>query len=896
MHRAILAEIDMIDNYLSQVFKFVPAPSLVLLPDVPKFTIVEVNDAYLELVHMTRGDLIGKGFFEAFPNNPYNRVPPWNNLLEKLAADGLPNQSPVAKHILPWNRGGHNDTKYLISTNTPVRNDNGELAYILRTVTDVTEVTLARQTHSPFTSEKFLSETLQIARIGSWEADLINEVINWSDVVKEIHEVPADYEPGFMTAMEFYRTGEHRDAFMQAVQETIVSGKLFDLELIIDTRRGREKWVRVTGKAEVIEGICTRIYGVIQDIHGRKLVEQKLVQSHRQFESLVQTVDGIVWEADADTFEFIFISDQVRNILGYTPEEWLADPDFWQNHIHSDDREQAVGYCQQETRGLRNHTFDYRMWKADGSLVWIKDVVSVIREDNKAVVLRGLMVDVTEAKRLESLEHLEKVVLEMNSVKDSPLSSVLDTYVRGVEAMFPHSKCSLLGVKDKKLYSLAAPSLPVEYVEAINGREIGENAGSCGTAAFLKHQVIVSDIATDLRWENYRQLALPHNLLACWSYPIVLDDEVVATFAVYYDRIAVPGEDELKVIERIASILKVIFENRRNSELVKDVNERYEYVNMATNDAIYDWDLVDDHIEWGDGFFRLFGIETEMAQYPLSRWAERVHSADRESVANSLEAQLADPQQHKWSIDYRFLKTDGQYAYVEEIGYIRRNRLGKAVRMIGVLRDVTKARQEQHELKLLVSVITNTNDAVLIAESDPHDISGLKILYVNAAFTRITGHLPEEVVGKSPALLKGFSPARNDFDKLQDAIYNLEPLKGTTLRYVREGEEFFISLALLPVTDARGVHTHWIAIGHDVTDRLRYIGEIEERNHKLQEIAWMQSHVIRAPLARLMGLIDLIRNYQHSDTEKTELLDHVLTSAHALDEIIRDISSKTERI
>lgn len=408
--------------------------------------------------------------------------------------------------------------------------------------------------------------------------------------------------------------------------------------------------------------------------------------------------------------------------------------------------------------------------------------------------------------------------------------------------------------------------------------------------------MIVSDIATDLRWENYRQLALPHNLLACWSYPIVLDDEVVATFAVYYDRIAVPGEDELKVIERIASILKVIFENRRNSELVKDVNERYEYVNMATNDAIYDWDLVDDHIEWGDGFFRLFGIETEMAQYPLSRWAERVHSGDRESVANSLEAQLADPQQHKWSIDYRFLKTDGQYAYVEEIGYIRRNRLGKAVRMIGVLRDVTKARQEQHELKLLVSVITNTNDAVLIAESDPHDISGLKILYVNAAFTRITGHLPEEVVGKSPALLKGFSPARNDFDKLQDAIYNLEPLKGTTLRYVREGEEFFISLALLPVTDARGVHTHWIAIGHDVTDRLRYIGEIEERNHKLQEIAWMQSHVIRAPLARLMGLIDLIRNYQHSDTEKTELLDHVLTSAHALDEIIRDISSKTERI
>lgn len=896
MHPAVWPTNDMGNNYLSQVFKFLPAPSLVLLADVPRFTIADVNDAYLRLVHMSRNDLIGKGFYEAFPNNPYNRVPPWNNLLEKLVADGLPNQSPVSKYILPLNRNGQRDIKYLIATNTPVRCESDELAYILRTVTDVTEITVARQTHSPFTSEKFVTETLRIARVGSWEADLINEVINWSDVVKEIHEVPADYEPGFLTAMDFYHPGEHRDAFMQAVQETIVSGKLFDLELMIDTAQGHEKWIRVTGKAEIVAGICTRIYGVIQDIHEQKMVEEQLVQSHRQFESLVQTVDGIVWEADAENFEFKFISDQVRNILGYTPEEWLADPAFWQNHIYAGDREQAVRYCHRETRELRNHTFDYRMIKANGGLVWIKDVVSVIKEDGKAVALRGLMVDITEAKRLESLEHLEKVVLKMNSEKGTPLANVLDRYVRGVEAMFPHSKCSLLGVKNKRLHSLASPSLPPEYVEAINGQEIGENAGSCGTAAFLQRQVIVSDIATDPRWETYRHLALPHNLLACWSHPVMLGDEVVATFAVYYDRIAVPGEDELRVIERVASILKVIFENRQNSELVQDVNERYEYVNMASNDAIYDWDLVHDHIEWGDGFFRLFGGEADTTHYPLSRWAERVHPADRELIRKSLEVHLADPLEHKWSTDYRFMKTGGEYAYVEEIGYIRRNRQGRAVRMIGVLRDVTKMRQEQHELKLLVSVITNTNDAVLIAESDPHDISGLKILYVNSAFTRITGYLPEAVVGRSPALLKGFSPARNDFDKLQEAIYNREPLKGATLRYARDSEEFFINLALLPVTDARGVHTHWIAIGHDVTDHLRYISEIEERNHKLQEIAWMQSHVIRAPLARLMGLIDLIRNYQHSDTEKNELLDHVLTSAYALDEIIRDISSKTERI
>lgn len=758
-----------------------------------------------------------------------------------------------------------------------------------------------------------------------------------------------------------------------------------------------------------------------------------MVSKHiTQFESLIQTVDGVVWQADARTFEFHFVSDQVKRILGYTPEEWLGTPLFWQNHIHEEDRAQAVAYCQRETQEKRNHVFDYRMRKADGTFVWIKDVVSVICENGEPVLLRGLMLDITATKRLEDLEHLEKTVLEINSKKDSQLRNVLHEYLVGIEAIFPHVKCSLLGIKNNRIENWASPSLPAVYVQAIESLEIGESAGSCGTAAFRKERVIVSDIATDPLWEKYKALALPHGLLACWSHPIISDEQVIATFAVYYGKINTPDEYELKVINRVLAILKVILENRQNSELVQvtaaelaasesrlrslvdaqtnyvirtdlkgnytyynnkfeadfgwfyehsnfigancilsvaqghrhrvfetvakcleesgkvfaveldhvhqqegtksvywhfialttavgepteiqaigiDIsekklavdalqrsNERYEYVNKATNDAIYDWDMRNDHIEWGDGFYRLFGFRRSKERYPLSKWAEGVHPADREKTEASLHAELEDIAQHKWGALYRFMKADGTYAHVEEIGYIRRNRLGKAVRMIGVLRDVTRLKQEQHELKLLGSVITNTNDAVVIAESDPRDVTGLKILYVNAAFSRITGYGPGQVVGKSPAVLQGFSPARNDFERLKNAIKKLEPLKTATIRYSGMGEETFISLSLHPVADERGALNHWIAIGHDVTDRLRYISEIEEQNHKLQEIAWMQSHVIRAPLARLMGLVDLIKNYQNSETEKNELLDHILTSAYSLDEIIRDISSKTEQI
>ncbi|WAC14181.1 PAS domain-containing protein [Dyadobacter pollutisoli] len=900
----------MAHNFIHQIFNASPAPSLVLHTDSPKFTITEVNEAYLALVGRKREQLIGKGFFEAYPEYPYANTAPWKGLLDKLLDDHLPNQTPVSRFVVPVPGTGYTEVRYLVSTNTPVFNDNNEIECILRSVADVTEITKTRLNDTAFTKDKFLYDTQRIARIGSWEADVINEKLVWSDVVKEIYEVEADYEPDYTLASSFY-DDEFREQFQMAIQETLTKGTLFDLELRIMTAKGNPCWIRITGKAELLDGVCTRVHGAIQDIHNRKVVEQQLIDSRNQFESLIQTIDGIVWEADASTFEFNFVSDQVEKMLGYTPEEWLGEPDFWKNHIHPDDVEKALGYCLQETMEVRNHDFDYRMRRADGEMIWIKDMVSVIHENGKPVLLRGFMVDITETKRLVDIEHLEKTVLELNSRKGSTLRHVLNEYLLGIERIFPSMKCSIVGIVNNRLNNWAAPSLPDEYIQSIENIPIGETAGSCGTAAFTRERVIVSDIANDPRWADYREVALPHKLLACWSHPIISsDDVVIATFAAYYEKVKVPFEEEFKIIDRVIAILTVVLENRQNSEVIlasknrllglvnelQKNNERYEFVNKATNDAIYDWDLKTDHIEWGLGYYRMFGFNVMDDQYPLAKWACQVHPEDREKTEISLQKQLSDTEKSKWTADYRFRKADDTYAHVVENGYILRDRQGKAVRMIGVLRDVTRQKQEEHDLKLLSSVITNTNDMVLIAESNPDDLTGLKILYVNAAFTKMTGSSPAEVIGKSPMVLRGFSPLQNDFGVLRNAIRNLEPLETETIRYQRNGESFDLNLSLHPVADDQGMLTHWISIGHDVTDRLRYIREIEEQNQKFQEIAWMQSHVIRAPLARLMSLVDLVKNYQNSEIEKTELLDHILTSAYSLDDIIRDISSKTEQL
>ncbi|MCF2490715.1 PAS domain-containing protein [Dyadobacter sp. CY347] len=288
-----------------------------------------------------------------------------------------------------------------------------------------------------------------------------------------------------------------------------------------------------------------------------------------RFESLVQTVDGIVWEADIATLEFSFVSDQAVRILGFSPEEWVKSKNFWQEHIHPDDRELAIGYCHRNIRDGKNHIFDYRMISATGDIVWLKDIVSIIKTNGVPTLLRGVMVDVTENKRFEILEQLEKKILALNSDGERSLQQVLSEYLLGIEQIYPRMKCSIVGVVDNKLTNWSSPSLPAAYISSINGLEIGYECGSCGTAAYLKEKVIASDIEHDPVWTKYKHLALPHHLLSCWSHPILdSDGNVTATFAIYYDHIKTPNEDELNVIDRAVAILTVILENRKNSEII----------------------------------------------------------------------------------------------------------------------------------------------------------------------------------------------------------------------------------------------------------------------------------------------------------------------------------------
>lgn len=150
------------------------------------------------------------------------------------------------------------------------------------------------------------------------------------------------------------------------------------------------------------------------------------------------------------------------------------------------------------------------------------------------------------------------------------LGEILHSLVLLIEAQKIGTRASVLLLSDdgKRLLSGAAPNLPSEYNDAINGVFIGPNVGSCGTAAYLQQRVIVEDIETDPNWIDYKSLPLKAGLRACWSEPVFdTDNHVLGTFAMYYDTIKSPTEQDLNLIQEAARLASLAIERSRSLHL-----------------------------------------------------------------------------------------------------------------------------------------------------------------------------------------------------------------------------------------------------------------------------------------------------------------------------------------
>jgi PAS domain S-box-containing protein len=221
---------------------------------------------------------------------------------------------------------------------------------------------------------------------------------------------------------------------------------------------------------------------------------------------------------------------------------------------------------------------------------------------------------------------------------------------------------------------------------------------------------------------------------------------------------------------------------------------------------------------------------------------------------------------------------------------------GNAIRMIGAIQDVTKQKEEEQRLKLLETVITQTKDAVIITESEKSNKTIPKIVFVNPAFTEMTGYQSQEVIGKTPIVFMGRKSVKNEITSLSKALKGRAEFKFETLNQKKNGDGYWVSFSMIPITNQEGEHSHWISIQRDITEEKKQekekeqlIRELTQNNKDLKQFSYITSHNLRAPLSNLTGLLNLMQEYPIENPELREIISGFSTSTNMLNETIDDL-------
>ncbi|MFT3795684.1 PAS domain-containing protein [Flavobacterium sp.] len=339
-----------------------------------------------------------------------------------------------------------------------------------------------------------------------------------------------------------------------------------------------------------------------------------------------------------------------------------------------------------------------------------------------------------------------------------------------------------------------------------------------------------------------------------------------------------------------------IFEKlKKNNDEIRESNERYDIVAKATSDTIWDWKIQEDDFIWNKGIQGIFGYRKEDVGKTSKWWFDRIHPEDSIKMSIKLYS-FIEQKTEKWQDEYRFKCADGTYKYVFDRGFLVKDENGSAIRMIGAIQDITKQKEEEQRLKLLETVITQTKDSVIITESEKSNKGIPKIVFVNPAFTQMTGYQSKEVIGKSPTVFMGRQSVRNDIKRLSEALRRKEEFKFETLNHKKNGEEYWINFSMIPITNSEGEHSHWISIQRDITEEKKQekekeqlIRELTQNNKDLKQFSYITSHNLRAPLSNLTGLLNLMEDIPVENGDLKEILNGFSTSTHLLNETINDL-------
>ncbi|MBD2654323.1 PAS domain S-box protein [Synechocystis sp. FACHB-383] len=304
-----------------------------------------------------------------------------------------------------------------------------------------------------------------------------------------------------------------------------------------------------------------------------------------------------------------------------------------------------------------------------------------------------------------------------------------------------------------------------------------------------------------------------------------------------------------------------ISERQKTEAALRHTNHTLQSLIVASPRGIFTLNLADQIQIWNPAAERIFGwTEAEIIAHP-ELLTSHILVEDYQQFKQEVLLGIASP-----SLELKCQKKDGSWIEIVLSAAPLLDSEENIAGLVAVVTDITEQKRQAEQIRLLQSVVVHTNDAVVITEAEPIDDPGPRILYVNEAFTKITGYAAEEMLGKTPRVLQGPKTSRTELDKVRQAVSQWQSITVEVINYRKDGSEFWVEFSLVPVADKAGFYTHWIAVQRDVTERRR-TEEVRlalEREKELSRLKTrffsMASHEFRTPLSTALAAAQLLEN------------------------------------
>ena len=436
------------------------------------------------------------------------------------------------------------------------------------------------------------------------------------------------------------------------------------------------------------------------EISRRIALEQELRSSEYHYRSLVESLSAVAWEADSNDFTYSYVSPHAEDLLGYSLGDWLR-PGFWSSIVHPEDALWAKAYCDSETAAGRDHSLDYRVIRADGHTLWVRDIVSMIEQGQRSV-MRGLMIDISETKRTEHALRLS----------EQKFASVFQQ-CPDILLIARHSDGCLLEVNEAFEEQIG---LGPNQVVGRTATELGlwGVSGSGPSVLERLHLGGIRNLEMSFRRSNgelFTGLTSAETFDLDGTPALVVAVRDISQLKETQQRLQISEEKFAKAFHASPDGLLL---SRQSDGLLLEVNE---------------------------GFCRLTGYNLDprldQTSLDLGIW---VDLNERKLLLSKLKK---DGFVRDFSCHIR--RSDGQIRLCELSA--RPLPIAGADCMLTIARDITERHLMQEKLQLAATVFENTAEGVLITDTDQ------RITAVNRAFSEITGYSEIEALGQTPRLL-----------------------------------------------------------------------------------------------------------------------------------------------